>query len=110
MAPREEKDFLSEFRGIKTSVMRWVWTLILGAFALGGLEANLMWRIYNLESWKAERVKPIEEYYKDQQALEGRLRTLEINSNNNADSLRDIKSDLKSLSGKLDQYIFRGMK
>lgn len=108
MAPKQEQDFLSEFRGMKTSVVRWVWVLISGAFILGGIQANFAWRLYNLEAWKAERVKPIEDYYRDQRILEARMSILETNSNNNASNLKEIKEDLKDVVNKLDQYIFKG--
>lgn len=108
MAPKDEKDFLSEFRGIKTSVIRWVWVLISGAFILGTMQANLMWRIYNLEVWKSERTKPIEDYYRDQRILENRLSILETNSTANYQNIKEIKDDLKGVVDKLDQYIFKG--
>ena len=107
MVVEQDKDFLAEFRGIKTTVVRWVWALMVGAFLLGSLQANLMWRLYNLESWKAEREKPIAQYYEDQKKVESRLATLESNSNNNADSLREIKQTINNLSQKIDAYILR---
>lgn len=88
MSEENVASIINSIGKLKTTVITLFIALILGAFSLGAWQTMLMFRLTSLEQWRAERQKPIDEYYKTQKEVESKLAVLTQRSDD-AEKWRD---------------------
>ena len=88
MSEENVASIIASIGKLQTRVMSIFIALLLGAFTLGGWQTMLMFRLSSLEAWKAERQKPIDDYYKTQKDVESKLAVLTQRSDD-AEKWRD---------------------
>ena len=99
------KDTLSELEErVQARIGRWALAIIGTVIALA-VGASSQWfslqaRMDRIEVWKAERTKPIEDYYAFKEEIAARLARLEEGQKTNAARLEAIQSAINALAAR----------